>query len=78
MVRSTLSMLSLSTCSSSPSTSTTTPLFHSIWWGVKEGVGEEGRRSRRREGDDGEGGDREEKNEKFYGILQLIGVSIHM
>ena len=46
--------------------------------GVKEGVGEEGRRSRRREGDDGEGGDGEEKNEKFYGILQLIGVSIHM
>ena len=23
-------------------------------------------------------GDKEEKNEKFYGVLQLIGVSIHM
>ena len=44
---------------------------------MKEGMGEEGR-SRRREGDDGEGEDGERKNEKFYGILQLIGVSIHM
>ena len=39
---------------------------------------EEGRRSRRREGDDREGGDGEEKNVKFYVVLQLIGVSIHM
>ena len=44
---------------------------------MKEGVGVEGR-SRRREGDDGEGEDGERKNEKFYGVLQLIGVSTHM